>query len=229
MRRLGDRTRVGATGESLRDLAYDAIKKAITEMDIYDQVGEVRLDKRQLAEDLGVSRTPIREALTILELEGFVRAVPRRGIFVVRKSKAEIIEMIIAWAALESMAARLAAERATSEELHSLRQIFEQFEDEAPAEHMSEYSEANIAFHQTILRLSRSPLAAEMTENLFAHVRAIRNVSLRQDDRATRSIAEHQQIIAALEARDGELAERLSRDHTLGLAAHVDKHGVFPS
>src|SRR3546814_4747353 len=87
-------------------------------------------------------------------------------IFVVRKSKAEIIEMIIAWAALESMAARLAAERATSEELHALRQIFEQFEDEAPAEHMSEYSEANIAFHQTILRLSRSPLAAEMTENL---------------------------------------------------------------
>src|SRR3546814_10337650 len=99
-------------------------------MDIYDQVGEVRLDKRQLAEDLGVSCTPIREALTILELEGFVRAVPRRGIFVVRKSKAEIIEMIIAWAALESMAARLAAERATSEELPALRQIFEQFEDE---------------------------------------------------------------------------------------------------
>src|SRR3546814_17282900 len=80
---------------------------------------------------------------------------------------------------------RSAAERATSEELHALRQIFEQFEDEAPAEHMSEYSEANIAFHQTILRLSRSPLAAEMTENLFAHVRAIRNVSLRQHDRAT--------------------------------------------
>src|SRR3546814_15274890 len=126
--------------------------------------------------------------------------------------------MSIAWAALESMAARLAAERATSEELHALRQIFEQFEDEAPAEHMSEYSEANVAFHQTILRLSRSPLAAEMTENLFAHVRAIRNVSLRQHDRATRSIAEHQQIIAALEPRDGELAERLSRDHTLGLA-----------
>src|SRR3546814_10181526 len=116
VRQLGDRTRGGASGESLRDLAYDAIKKAITELDIYDQVGEVRLDKRQLAEDLGVSRTPIREALTILELEGFVRAVPRRGIFVVRKSKAEIIEMIIAWAALESMAARLAAERATSEE-----------------------------------------------------------------------------------------------------------------
>src|SRR3546814_18838005 len=75
VRRLGDRTRVGASGESLRDLAYDAIKKAITEMDIYDQVGEVRLDKRQLAEDLGVSRPPIREALTILELRSEERRV----------------------------------------------------------------------------------------------------------------------------------------------------------
>src|SRR3546814_17711333 len=136
--------------------------------------------------------------------------------------------MIIAWAALESMAARLAAERATSEELHALRQIFEQFEDEAPAEHMSEYSEANIAFHQTILRLSRSTLADEMTENLFAHVRAIRNVSLRQHDRATRSIDEHQQIIAAPETRDGKLADRLSPEPTHRLAAPGEKPGRRP-
>src|SRR3546814_18903465 len=79
-------------------------------------------------------RSPIREPPTIRAREGCVRAVPRRGIFGVRKPKAGIIEMIIAWAALESMAARLAAARATSEELHALRQIFEQLEDEAPAE-----------------------------------------------------------------------------------------------
>ena len=169
---------------SLRDLAYDAIKKAVTEMDIYGHANEVRLDERQLSEDLGVSRTPIREALTILELEGFVRAVPRRGIFVVRKCKAEIIEMITVWAALESMAARLAAERATSKELRSLRNIFDQFEGESPEEHMHEYTEANIAFHQTIIRLSKCPLIVEMTGNLFIHVRAIRNVSLRQEHRA---------------------------------------------
>ncbi len=214
---------------SLRDLAYDAIKKAVTEMDIYGQAGEVRLDERQLSEDLGVSRTPIREALTILELEGFVRAVPRRGIFVVRKSKAEIIDMITVWAALESMAARLAAERATSKELRSLRRIFEEFDHESPSAHMSEYSEANIAFHQTIIKLSRSKLIADMTANLFIHVRAIRDVSLRQDNRAARSIGEHQQIIDALEARDADLAERLSREHALGLAAHVEKHGNFHS
>ena len=208
---------------SLRDLAYDAIKKAITE--------GVRPDGRRLCSgkpgSRGIGRTPIREALTILELEGFVRAMPRRGIFVVRKSKAEIIEMITVWAALESMAARLAAQRATSRELRSLRHIFDQFEGESPEEHMHEYSEANIAFHQTIIKLSKCPLIVEMTGHLFIHVRAIRNVSLRQEHRAERSIKEHKQIIDALEARDADLAERLDREHTLGLAAHVEKHGIF--
>src|SRR5215208_909770 len=170
------------TTVSLRTLAYEAIKKAIMEMDIYGHPYEIRLDERQLSQDLGVSRTPIREALTLLEQEGFVRSMPRRGIFVVRKSKREIIEMIQAWAALESMSARLATERASDKEFQSLRKLFREFESESPAEHMSEYSEANIRFHQTIVKLGGSKLIAAMTENLFIHVRAIRTVSLRQEN-----------------------------------------------
>jgi DNA-binding GntR family transcriptional regulator len=93
----------------LRRQACDAIKRAITEMDIYSHPDEIRLDERQLSQDLNVSRTPIREAMTVLEQEGFVRSVPRRGIYVVKKTKREVIEMITVWAAIESMAARLAA------------------------------------------------------------------------------------------------------------------------
>ena len=212
---------------SLRTLAYDALKKAITDMDIYGQIEDIKLDERQLSQDLGVSRTPIREALTLLEQEGFVRAVPRRGIFIVRKSKREIIEMIVVWAALESMAARLATQHATDRQLKSLRKLFSEFETEPPSEHMNEYSEANISFHQTIVKLGGSKLIEDMTQNLFIHIRAIRTVSLRQDNRAERSMAEHMQIIDALKARNPDLAERLVREHTLGLAAHVEKHGVF--
>jgi DNA-binding GntR family transcriptional regulator len=212
---------------SLRTLAYDALKKAITDMDIYGQIEDIKLDERHLSQDLGVSRTPIREALTLLEQEGFVRAVPRRGIFIVRKSKREIIEMIVVWAALESMAARLATQNATDRQLKSLRKLFSEFETESPSEHMNEYSQANINFHQTIVKLGGSKLIEDMTQNLFIHIRAIRTVSLRQDNRAERSMAEHMQIIDALEARDPDLAERLVREHTLGLAAHVEKHGVF--
>src|SRR5438128_8039741 len=107
-------------GVGLRRLACDAIKHAITEMDIYGHTGEIRLDERQLSQDLGVSRTPIREALTVLEQEGFVRSVPRRGIYVVRKTKREVIEMITVWAAIESLAARLACQRATNADLQAL-------------------------------------------------------------------------------------------------------------
>jgi DNA-binding GntR family transcriptional regulator len=212
---------------SLRALAYDALKRAITDMDIYGQLEPIRLDERQLSQKLGVSRTPIREALTVLEQEGFVRAVPRRGIYVVRKSKKEIIEMIVVWAALESMAARLAAKNATDAQLKELSALFHEFEKEPPSDHLNEYSEANIKFHQTVLRLGGSGLIVEMTQNLFIHIRAIRSVSLRQDNRAARSINDHMRIIGALQARDADLASKLVREHTMGLAEHVEKHGVF--
>lgn len=215
------------TNTRLRTRAYEAIKKAIAEMDIYSRLDELRLDERQLSEHLGVSRTPVREALSVLEQEGFVRSAPRRGIFVVRKSKDEILDMITVWAALESMAARLAAERASDADLEALRHMFDEFERAPPAEHVSEYSQANIRFHQTIIRLSECRLIEEMTENLFIHVRAIRVVSIRQENRAAKSMAEHRAIIDALEARDADRAERLVRDHALGLAAHVARHGIF--
>ncbi len=106
---------------SLKDRVYDALKETIAGMNIYAGTVEPRLDERQLSEDLGVSRTPVREAIARLEQEGLVRIVPRRGVFVVRKTKTEILEMITVWAALESMAARLITERATDEEIASLQ------------------------------------------------------------------------------------------------------------
>src|SRR5437762_3841264 len=115
--------------------AYAALKRAICAMDIYDHAGEIRLDERRLSEGLGVSRTPIREAMTLLEQEGFVRTRPRRGIFVVRKTKREIVEMIYVWAALESMAARLGTQRASDDEIAALRKLFTSFESSHPKEH----------------------------------------------------------------------------------------------
>src|SRR5215472_2465922 len=117
------------TATTFRKEAYAALKRAITAIDIYGHVQEVRLDERRLSEGLGVSRTPIREAMTLLEQEGFVRTRPRRGIFVVRKTKREIVEMITVMAALDSMAARLAAERATAIDIAELRRLMDAFRD----------------------------------------------------------------------------------------------------
>jgi DNA-binding GntR family transcriptional regulator len=216
-----------ATSASLRDKAYAALKQMITEADIYAHPEEVRLDEKQLSLALGVSRTPIREAMTLLEQEGFLRTEPRRGIFIVRKTKKQIIEMIEMWAAVESMAARLATINASDEDIAGLRRLFDEFRNSTPAEHIHEYSEANIAFHQAIIRLSGSHLMGKTIDDVLIHVRAIRRMTISQRDRASRSIKDHMKIIEALEARDTELAERLVRQHSLDLAAHVEKHCDF--
>ncbi|MPY75050.1 MAG: FCD domain-containing protein [Alphaproteobacteria bacterium] len=206
----------------LKDKVYDGLKQAILSMNVYAQPGETRLDERQLSEDFGVSRTPVREAITRLEQEGFVKVIPRRGAFVVRKTKKEILEMITVWAALESMAARLITESATDAEIASLRRMFATFDDDRVRAQIDEYSETNIEFHQAILNMSKCELLNQMAENLFAHMRWIRMRTIAEDDRASRSIIDHMHIIEALEQRDADLAERLVRAHTFGLASHVD-------
>lgn len=209
------------------DRAYFALKDVILSLDVYDRPGEVRLDERQLAQDLGISRTPVREAMAQLEREGFVRSVPRRGIYVVRKSKREVIELITAWAALESMAARLITQNASDEEIANLRTMFATFENGRLRANLDEYSEVNIEFHQTIIRMSRNGVLIDLAANLFTHMRMIRRKTIGEDDRVDRSIHDHMNIIQALEARDTERAEDLVRNHALGLAAHVARHADY--
>jgi DNA-binding GntR family transcriptional regulator len=212
--------------ESYKSKAYAALKKAIIKMDLYATSEPIMLDEREISERIGVSRTPIREAVAMLEKDGFVRVVPRRGILIVRKTKREIIEMVQAWAALESMAVRLLIQSASDVEIAGLRDLMRKF-DEAhrPNDHLSDYSAANIQFHQMIIGLSKSRVLADTTDNLLLHVRGIRALTIGRHDRAKRSIEDHLGIIGAIETRDVEKAERLSRDHTLGLADFVERHG----
>jgi DNA-binding GntR family transcriptional regulator len=212
---------------SFKNKAYAALKDAIVSMDVYRSRADIRLDERRLARDFGISRTPVREAMAQLEREGFVRAVPRRGIFVVRKTKTEVIEMITAWAALEGMAARLITQHASGEEIAALRRMFANFENGAVRAHLDEYSEANIEFHQTIIRMSGNRVLIDLAANLFTHMRMIRRKTIGEKDRADRSIRDHMHIIEALEARDTARAETLVRDHALGLADHVAKYADY--
>lgn len=209
------------------DRAYAALKDVIVSLDLYSQPGEVRLDERRLAEDLGISRTPVREAMAQLEREGFVRSVPRRGVYVVRKTKREAIEMITAWAALESMAARLITLHAADAEIATLREMFATFENGRLHAKLDEYSEVNIRFHQAIIAMSGNQVLADLAENLFTHMRMIRRKTIGENDRADRSIRDHMNIIQALEARDTARAEELVRQHALGLAEHVAKHAHY--
>jgi DNA-binding GntR family transcriptional regulator len=210
-------------GISLKARAYEALKSAIMNMNIYAGDAELKLDERDLSQRFGVSRTPLREALAQLDSEGLVKIVARRGIFIARKTKAEILDMITVWAALESMAARLATKEASDAELKSLHTLVDQFSADEVGAHVGEYSDANISFHQAIIELGRCPLIVKLTDDLFFHVRAIRQRTIFERDRAKRSIVDHKEIVAALEARDTERAERLVREHTLRLRDHVER------
>ncbi len=212
---------------TFKNRAYAALRDVIVSLDVYDSRSEVRLDERRLAQDLGVSRTPVREAMAQLEREGFVRSVPRRGVYVVRKSKKEVIEMITAWAALEGMAARLITQIASDEEIAMLRKMFAKFENGTLHAKLDEYSEVNIEFHQSIIRMSKNSVLISLAENLFTHMRMIRRKTIGEEDRADRSIRDHMNIIEALERRDTARAEELVRQHALGLADHVARHADY--
>ncbi len=209
----------------LKDAVYQSLRDAISEMDIYAGAEPPKLDERKLAEELGVSRTPIREAISRLEQEGLVVTFPRRGAFVMRKSKKEIIEIVTVWAGLEGMAARLVTENASDAEIASMREMFSTFDDSNEARaHIDEYSSTNIAFHQRLIELSKCQLLIDIAEGLFVHMRAIRRKTIGERDRASESIIDHMRIIQALESRDATMAEQHVREHAMYLADHIKKY-----
>ena len=209
------------TNFTLKDLVYDRLRDAIIEMNIYGEGANLRLDERSMAAQLNVSRTPLREALSRLENDGFIEIQPRKGVFVVRKTLDEILEMIIAWAALESMAARLAAERATDTEIKALRRHANRHSSSSASADLSEYSDANIQFHQMILEMSGCKQLGQMADGLFFHIHAVRRRALEENDRASKSVVDHMGIIEAIEERDANLAAELVRKHTIRLHDHV--------
>lgn len=212
-----------AVNFTLKDHTYDVLRKAILEMNIYQPETDLRLDERKLAENLAISRTPIREALARLAQDGLVEIIPRKGVFVHRKSRTEILEMVVIWAALESMAARLVTEKASDDDLRALRKFAVKNSMNAMSAEIEEYSDANIQFHQYILELSGCNALGKMADGLFDHMHAVRRRAMGEGDRVTKSVADHMEIIDALEARDADLASRRVREHTMRLHDHIHK------
>ena len=213
-----------AQARGLKIQVYEALRELIGRMDIYTSQKPIRLDERVLGEQLGVSRTPVREAISRLEQEGIVENIARRGAFVVRKSKNEILDIVDVWAALESMAARLATSRASDEEISRLRSNFATLDGDEARANIDEYSNTNIEFHQTIIRLGHSELITQMADQLFFHMRAIRASTIGDRNRVAQSVMDHGRIIEAIEERDAYHAEQLVRDHALELAKHIERY-----
>jgi DNA-binding GntR family transcriptional regulator len=213
---------------SLSERAYEAIKESILKIDMTQMKDEDHIDERGLSESLGISRTPLREAINRLVIEGFLKVLPRKGIYVVKKTKKEIIEILLVRAALEGMAARLATKHVTDEEIQKMRELFSPFCESSSGGQFIKYSDANIVFHELVLRTSQCGKLIELAGNLFDHIRWIRFRTIVFEDRFTKMQKEHLAIIEALEKRDQDLAEKRMRFHIEGLAQYIEEKVNFP-
>lgn len=207
-------------------MAYTSLKETILNM---DGTSEGRLDERELAQSLKISRTPLRDAINRLVSEGFLRVEPRKGVFIIRKTRQEIIEILYVRAALEGMAAKLAVRQITDQDIADMKGMFSKFTQDNVIDLVDDFSAANVAFHEFVLKLCRSQKLQEMAANIYDHMRMVRVTTIRLGNRAKIALAEHLEIIHAFEKRDAELAGRFLQLHIEGLARYVeDNRGLFP-
>lgn len=172
-----------------------------------------RLDEQELAAEFGVSRTPIREALIQLSAVGLVEMRPRRGATVAEVGPARLCEMFEVMAELEAMCGRLAARRINDDEQRQLQEAHRACEAARDAQDPDEYYRLNEIFHRSIYAASHNAFLAEEAIALHRRLRPYRRLQLRVRNRMQTSYSEHQGIVDAILAGDGELAAERLRSH----------------
>lgn len=196
---------------SLRDHVHDLVRGAIVAGRLKE--GE-KLNERRLASQLGTSTTPLKEALRALELEGLVRSVARKGIYVTF-SAAQAEEMTLARAALESMIARQAAKRVAPEQVAAMRGFLVQMRAALAAVDVPRLIELNEKFHDVIHDASRCEYLRRLQNGQRMYDHAARLLVLAEENERVRSVEEHGAIVEAIVAADPDLAERLMREHVI--------------
>ncbi len=174
-----------------------------------------RLDEVELANRFGVSRTPIREALTLLHGEGLVESRPRRGSVVAQMPPQRLVEMFEVMAELEAMCVRLAARRMSDEDLALIRTEHAACSDAAAKQDTDAYFYANERFHFALYTASHNAFLFEQSISVQRKLRPYRRLQLRVRNRMQRSLEEHQSIVDALVAGDVDRAVQSVRDHVI--------------
>ena len=183
------------------------------------------LTELKLVADLGVSRTPIREALHRLEQEHVVEMTPR-GILVIGVSRKDLADILEIRVRLEGLAARLAAENITDEQLEELRETVELQEFYVPKCDADRINNMDSRFHQLIYRFSGSTVYNDALIPLHKKVKKYRKVSVENSSRAEQSAREHRAIFEAIEKRDPQLAEKYTVDHILNARDYILNRGI---
>ncbi|AQS57849.1 GntR family transcriptional regulator [Desulforamulus ferrireducens] len=194
----------------LREIVFETLREAILSGKL--EPGE-RLMEIQLAEEMGVSRTPVREAIRKLELEGFVVMIPRKGAYVAGISQKDVTDVFEVRAALEALAAGLAAERATDEEIEQLDRSLLAYSEQTIKQDINGIVKSDTDFHDLLYKCSRNARLETIITHLREIIQRVRTVSLSQPGRSRDAVEEHRQIVDAIAERNVELAQNLAREH----------------
>ncbi|AQS60242.1 GntR family transcriptional regulator [Desulforamulus ferrireducens] len=194
----------------IRDKVYERLRGAIVNGLL--KPGE-RLVERQLAQVLGVSRTPIREAIRMLELEGLVAHVPRVGSVVAQVTDSEVLEIYRIRAVLEGLAARMAAEKIKPEQLAKLMELMNCLEEKVQKGETEELEKLHQEFNDVIYQAADSNRLYSMITTLVDHIARYTRVGYSHPGRLQEATLEHRRLVEAIRMRDGALAERIARDH----------------
>ncbi|NLV20678.1 MAG: GntR family transcriptional regulator [Syntrophomonadaceae bacterium] len=194
----------------LRELVLEAIREAIINGTLQPRE---RLMEIQLADELGVSRTPVREALRKLELEGFIVMVPRKGAYVSDLSMKDVADVFEIRAALEGLAGALAAERITEEELEAMERMLVEKSEAIILNDIDKLVEVDTKFHEALYMASRNERLSNIISNLREQIQRFRLTSLSVPGRKEDSLKEHREILEAIQARDIQLARQLAQEH----------------
>ncbi len=211
----------------LREHVYGAVRRLLVET-AADLTEPVRVTEAGIAAKLGVSRTPVREALARLGQEGLVSFQPRRGALLRPVSRQQYFEWLDIRAELESLAARQAAMNAGQSDVNKLRAIFAPFDATNLADQLDAYALANVEFHDALMALSRNTLLPKIW-SLFGHRQMSRTGTIARLGRMQESLAQHHAMIDAIEARDPQRAADLARAHVESLRRQItDAPPDFP-
>lgn len=180
------------------------------------------LKEKTIADEIGVSRTPVREALRQLELEGLVRIIPNRGAFVVGISRKDIQDIYEIRSRLEGLCVKWAAAHITPEQLEELEENIYLSEFHAAREHYEQVLELDNKFHDILYQASESKMLDHVLSDYHHYVERVRKITLSNQTRAVHSIEEHRKIVEALRNNDTKKAEELATEHIMNTIRNMD-------
>lgn len=194
----------------LRDVVFENLRTAILDGNL--KAGQ-RLMEVQLAEQLGVSRTPIREAIRKLELEGLVVMLPRKGAYVANMSFKDLIDVLEIRASLEGLAASLASERRRDEDIVELERVAKEFEKSVRETNIDDVLKKDVEFHEKIFIMANNKKLYQLITSLWEQVHRFRVTYVSNYEASLSLVDEHNRILEAIKEGDSELAKKYATEH----------------